>query len=223
MDNFVNTYLESLGEKSKESFKEGRHILSFDDYLTEAAGKPKLHLRDAAVYIRDMFDHYGTREVQYPWAKKTRFKLFDQPFGNDRDALAGQEESQETFYNLLQSFVREGRPHRFIILHGPNGSSKSTFVNCIARALEHYSSTGEGAMYRFNWIFPSEGLQASGLGFLKGDKDRSSSAGSFALLDESDIDSKLPCELKDHPLLLLPQAQREQFITEILGKDCGAA
>ena len=223
MDKFVTTYLESLGEKSKESFKLGRHILSFDDYLKEAAGKPKLHLRDAAIYIRDMFDHYGTREVHYPWAKKTRFKLFDQPFGSARDALAGQEEPQEAFYDLLQSFVREGRPHKLIILHGPNGSSKSTFVKCIARALEHYSSTEEGTQYSFNWIFPSEGLQTSGLGFLKGDKSKHSSAGSYALLNESDIDSKLPCELKDHPLLLLPRAQREQFITEILEKDGGAA
>ena len=221
MNKFVNTYLENLGKDSKESFKQGRHILTYDDYLKEAAGKPKLHLRDAALYIRDMFDHYGTKEVDYPWAKKTRFKLFDQPFGSARDALSGQEESQEAFYSLLQSFVREGRPHRLIILHGPNGSSKSTFVNCIARALEHYSSTEEGTVYKFNWIFPAEGLQASGLGFLKSEKEKSSAAGSYALLDEGDIDSKLPCELKDHPLLLLPPAQREQFISEIPGKDAG--
>ena len=33
------------------------------------------------------------------------------------------------------------------------------------RALEHYSTLDEGALYRFNWIFPSQKLQKGGIGF----------------------------------------------------------
>ena len=47
----------------------------------------------------------------------------------------------------------------------PTGSSCCTartaapsrrFVACLQRALEHYSTLDEGALYRFNWIFPSQ-------------------------------------------------------------------
>lgn len=218
MSKFVNSYLDELGTKLKDRFREGGHIFSYPEYMAQVAGNPGNHLRDAACYIKDMFDHYGTEEVEYPWGSQTRFKLFDQPFGSRREALIGQEEAQQTFYSILQSFVREGRPHRLILLHGPNGSSKSTFVACIGRALEHYSNTDEGALYKFSWVFPSEKAYSTTMGFMKSDVEGHARIGDFAHYEDADIDAKLPCEIKDHPLLILPVDERLRFIDEVLEK-----
>lgn len=221
MSNLVDSFLEEAGKSSKESYEKGGHILDYGAYLRQVSESPKTHLRDAAAFIKDMFDYYGTREVSYPWGKIKRFALFDQPFATRAEALMGQEEAQQVFYRLLQSFVRAGKPHRLIMLHGSNGSSKSTFVGCIGRGMENYSATDEGAIYRFNWIFPSEKTYSSKLGFLKDETGKRVAHGTFAHLDETEIEAKLPCELKDHPLLILPLEERRKLIDRIMG-DSGA-
>src|SRR5437868_3309085 len=63
---------------------------------------------------------------------------------------------------------REGRTNRLILLHGPNGSAKSTCIASLQRGMEHYSTLDEGALYRFNWIFPSQKLTKGGIGFSGG-------------------------------------------------------
>ena len=219
MEKFVESFLEEMGQRSKDKFKEGGHILSYPRYLELVSANPSVHLRDAAGYLKDMFDFYGTREVDYPWGKITRFVLFDQPFGGKMEALVGQEEVQQAFYKVLQSFVRAGRPHRLVLLHGSNGSAKSTFVACIGRALEHYSTTDQGAVYRFNWVFPSDKSGSSKLGFIRG--ELGARAGEYAYYEDSDVDARLPCELKDHPLLLLPLEERRRLI-EVVMKEKGA-
>jgi len=71
--------------------------------------------------------------------------------------------------------------------------------------MEHYSTLDDGPIYRFNWIFPSQTVSRSGIGF--GDKLGEAVLGkSYAHLDESEIDARLLCELRDHPLLLIPAA-----------------
>ena len=52
----------------------------------------------------------------------------------------------------------------FFLLHGPNGSAKSTFVHCVMKGLEAYSETEEGALYYFSWIFP-RGRDGRTIGF----------------------------------------------------------
>jgi len=210
----VNSWLEDLGRRSDEQFRKARRIISFGEYLQEVEGEPDVHVRDASAWLKDMFDHFGTREVIYPWGVEKRFVLFDQQFERAGDPLIGEESVQQEFYQALRGFVRDGRPTRMILLHGPNGSSKSTFVQCIMRAMEHYSSLDEGARYRFNWVFPRERSGMGAVGFL----DRASklpSGGSFAHADEGDIEVRLSCELKDHPLLLLPRVERIRFLESL--------
>jgi predicted Ser/Thr protein kinase len=216
----VSSWLEDLGRRSDQQFRRARRILSYGEYLREVAAEPDVHVRDAASWIRDMFDHFGTREVPYPWGVEKRFVLFDQQFEGGGDPLIGEESVQQEFYRAIRGFVRDGRPTRMILLHGPNGSSKSTFVQCVMRAMEHYSSLDGGARYRFNWVFPRERSGAGSVGFL----DRTSKlpeGGSFAHADESDIEVRLCCELKDHPLLLLPRAERIGFLEQLESRRSG--
>src|SRR6478609_6851849 len=61
-------------------FQEGRRLLSFQEYLQLFAESPVRHGRDASRYVRDMFDHFGTRTVKKPWGEQTRYRLFDLPW-----------------------------------------------------------------------------------------------------------------------------------------------
>src|SRR6185295_13976758 len=142
----------------------------------------------------------------HPRGTIARFRLFDCEWDGGRDRLIGQEDVQQRVYRILGNFVREGRVNRLILLHGPNGSAKSTIVSCLTRALEHYSTLEDGALYRFNWIFPSQKVQrGGGIGFSDRGYDP---ADSYANLEEELIDAKLPDELRDHPLLLIPPLKR---------------
>ncbi len=149
----------------RESFARNRRVISFAEYLTLFSAEPARQLRSAAQYVRDVFDHFGTEPVRTPRGPMIRWKLFDCPWDSGKDALVGQEEVQAAVYRLVSNFAREGRTNRLILLHGPNGSAKSTFVACLQRAMEHYSTLDEGALYRFNWIFPSQKLTKGGIGF----------------------------------------------------------
>lgn len=210
--------LARIAEQVERSFKEERRLLSFREYLALFATEPLRHSRDASRYTRDMFDYFGRVPAERPWGSMTRFRLFDLPFleegDQQREALVGQEAVQLELYRALNNFVREGRPNRVLMLHGPNGSAKSTVAACLMRALEHYSSEPEGALYRFHWVFPSERTLRGAIGF-GGKNDAQRDTDSYARLTEEQIDSRLFMEVRDHPLFLLPPEQRQDLVARL--------
>lgn len=204
-----------IGEALRARFTAERRVLSFAEFLEAARAAPYHHSRDASRYLRDCFDHYGTRVVQRAGGRDVvRHNLFDLPFveeGRARDALVGQEEIQAAFYRAVSNFVREGRINRLVLLHGPNGSAKSTFVNCMMRALEHYSGTDAGALYHFSWIFP-RGKDGRALGFGSSDDTTYKAIDTYAHLPDAAIDLRLDSEVRESPLLLLPTHDRRAFL-----------
>ncbi len=210
--------LARIAEQVERSFKDERRLLSFREYLALFAGDPVRHSRDAARYVRDMFDHFGRVTSERPWGSMPRFRLFDLPFVDEqergRDALVGQEALQLEIYRALNNFVREGRPNRVLLLHGPNGSAKSTVAACMMRALEHYSTEPEGALYRFHWVFPSERTLRGAIGF-GGTSDAHKDSESYAHLTEEQTDSRLFMEVRDHPLFLLPPEARHDLVARL--------
>lgn len=208
--------LREIADRVQKNFEEQRRLLGFQEYLELFATDPVRYSRDAARYLRDAFDYYGKTEITRPWGELTRFRLFDLPFLDPGDArreqLVGQEFVQGEIYRALSNFVREGRPNRVVVMHGPNGSAKSTVAACLMRALEHYSSTDDGALYRFHWVFPNEKTLRGVIGF--GGK-RATPLGreeSYAHLPEEEIDARLLMEVRDHPLFLLPRPERRAIL-----------
>ena len=214
--------LAQIGQEVRDSYTRNKRVMSFDEFFQLFLSRPEQYARNVAQYIKDVFDYFGTEEIKTPRGTSTRWKLFDVPFDGGRDRLVGQEEVQARVYRVVSNFVRQGTVNKLLLLHGPNGSAKSTFVSCLQRALEHYSALDEGAVYRFNWIFPSQKLQKSGLGFSGGLPGSSSSYGdgraveTFAYLDDELVDAKLVDELRDNPLLLIPAKRRQQILDEKL-------
>lgn len=220
--------LQRIALSVQKEFKEERRLLSFREYLTLFATNTVRHSRDASRYLRDMFDHFGRETVQRPWGELSRFRLFDLPFldpGEARsDALVGQEAVQSEIYRALSNFAREGRANRVLLLHGPNGSAKSTVAACVARALEHYSLLDEGALYRFHWVFPTQATLRGSIGFSGKRAAGATPEGdtSYAHLPDDQIDSRLFVEVRDHPLFLIPLAARKELL-ERLFRDAKAS
>jgi predicted Ser/Thr protein kinase len=208
--------LSTLGSGVKGTFDESRSILAFDEYLEAFLEAPRRHARGAAQYLRDVMEFFGSDERETPVGRVRRWKVFDQGFAPDLSAyrVAGQEEVQAAIYRALGTFVRSGRVSKVILLHGPNGSAKSSIVAALVRGAEAYSRRPEGALYRFHWVFPSERrVRGGGLGFdtregAGGEREPSS----FAHLEGDTLDARLSCPVKDHPLLLLPREERRRLL-----------
>jgi len=222
-DPSVRDQLIGLGDRIRDRFGENKRVMSFGEYLEMVAASPRRQLRSSPQYIVDTFDHFGSEEVDYPWGKVRRFKLFDCPWAGGRDMLIGHEEVQNRVYRALSNFVHEGTANRLVLLHGPNGSAKSTFVRCLGRAMQYYSSIDEGAVYKFNWIFPAEKISKAGIGFggAGGAYHGAGKEDSYAYLPDELVDARLADELRDHPMLLIPAAERAALMDEMLAGEAG--
>lgn len=206
-------FLERIGSAVSDDFVKSRTLLSFEEYLQLFFEAPQQQARNAAQYLKDTLDAFGTVEVPHPSGPMRRFKLFDGAPG-EGGHVAGQEEVQNAFYRLLGNFVRAGRINKLILLHGPNGSAKSSFVAALKRGLEAYSRRPEGALYSFNWVFPTRKLEKGSIGF--SGNSGGASLGSFAHLEAEHIDLRLTSALREHPLLLVPRADRRALIEQAL-------
>jgi predicted Ser/Thr protein kinase len=212
--------LRTIGEAVKTRFDSEKRVLSYNEYLELVRADPYRHTRDAARYLHGCLDHFGSYEVDGPLGKTTRYRVFDLNFTGrgesprkpDRrsDHLVGHEATQQFLHRTLTAFVREGRPNRLVLMHGPNGSAKSTFVACVMRGLEAYSQADAGAIYRFSWIFP-QGHDGKGIGFSS--RDGGPKPGeTYAHLPEDRVQVKVPSKTGDHPLHLLPVDDRRALV-----------
>ena len=210
MNPLSTSFLSDLQGELTTRFNQERSLMSFSDYLDLVSADPELHTRDSARYLNDAIHSFGYTELDRPYSRLRRYHIFDVPFDQGVDAVAGQEEAQSKLVGLIGDFVREGRANRLILLNGPNGSAKTSIINCLQRGLEAYSSTPQGALYSFSWLFPSKRSEGGGIGFGQG---RSQSAvSSFSELSSSELDARIANELNDHPLLLLPREARLKFL-----------
>lgn len=216
----ASEHMAAIDATLKKEFDASRRVLSFGQFLDLFAAHPARYGRDASQYVHDMFVHYGTEKVVRPWGRPTRFRLFDAPWAeSDPEAeeprLVGQEHVQMGLFRILSNFAREGASNRLTLMHGPNGSAKSTAAACVHRALEVYSDTEEGALYRFHWIFPTRRTSKGAIGF--GGGRPAEELETYAHLEDTQIDARLVIELRDHPLFLLPQRERRELIDKLWG------
>lgn len=216
----MDPLLSRVAQELKTEFERNKRILTFDEYLDVVAADPRAHTRGSAQYLVDCIDHFGRREADEATGAdgESRFKIFDMDFADPKYRVIGQTGPQNAIYRSLSSFVKEGINNKLILLHGPNGSAKSSLIQCLMRGMEHYSQLPEGALYRFNWIFPIDKYMKQGFG-LTGAGSRE--IHSYAKLPDDEIASRMPCDLKDHPLLLLPAAARVQYIEQAFERKKG--
>lgn len=202
--------LAALSESIKNRFEENETIQSFQSFLEAVSKDPHKYCRNSAQYVKDVFDHYGHEMVtDIAGEEVRRWKLFDL-FG----PVYGQEAAQNQIYNYVSSFA-ENRVNKIIMLHGPNGSAKTTLINAVMCAIEQYSKLPEGAVFTFNWIFSDKGEKEVGIGFGSTDEVDPKAKDTLAHTKHEDITFKLVCAMKDNPLLLIPKAERAELLLSL--------
>jgi predicted Ser/Thr protein kinase len=207
----MDAILREYSQELKRDFEKNRRILTFSEYLQLVGQAPKQHLRGSAQYILDTIDFFGKVTTH----GRTHFKIFDMEFSDTKQRVVGQNIPQAELYNTLKSFVAEGVNNKLILLHGPNGSAKSSMIHCLIKGMEHYSHQPEGALYKFNWVFPVDKGGKPGFGLASGgNRDLDS----YARLPDEDIASRISCDLKDHPLLILPKDIRSKYVQSLTDK-----
>lgn len=218
--------LETLNRDYNERFVSRNVILTFEEFLSLSEANPRRYMRSALQYLLDAFDYFGSKDIKTIGGETLkRFAIFD--FQTERSGpIIGGEAYQNEIYNALIRFERSGGVSKLVLLHGPNGSAKSSTIETISKALQLYSQTEEGALYRFSWIFPSD---KDALPRARGDSHRIGFAQtreptkieSYALLDDSKIAAKIVSEFNENPLFLLPMPYREDFLRQWIGKKEG--
>jgi predicted Ser/Thr protein kinase len=219
----------AIDQSVRKEFEANRRILAFEEYLTLVAEQSARHLRGSARYAADMMDHFGREplvQADHPGtsqgAAPFRFKVFDQvPDGARR--VIGQEQVQNQLYRSLLTFTRQRINNKLLLLHGPNGSAKSSIIHSLMGGLERYSQEPEGAVYTFNWIFPVERYTKPGMGINTYTASSKEGMTNYSKLEDAEIAARVPCDLKDHPLLVVPAEHRRAFLEKLVGEKQAAA
>jgi serine protein kinase len=211
----LESELERIQGKVREGFERADRVRSFRQFLADFSNNPRLYLRTAPQYILDMFESLGTRSATRVGQDAVRFRIFDQDFSGGEPLLVGQERVQEEIYRNLLAFGKRGKADKMLLLHGPNGSGKTTIIECIVKGLEHYSRMEAGVLLTFNWMFTDREGKLERIGFEKEAHDADSSE-TYAFLDQKDISAKFHCELRDSPIFLIPREHRGAIIEEAI-------
>lgn len=165
----------------------------FSSYLALVEDNPKI-CRSAFQRIYDMIMSFGSTDYAEYKKKITRYKFFDDPIENGKDAVYGSDIHLMKLVNAFQSAARRyGTEKRILLLHGPVGSAKSTVVRMLKKGVEYYSRKPEGALYSFRWV----------------KKELNDTRNIFGTAQE------IRSPMHEDPLLLVPAEARREILREI--------
>ncbi|WP_144903575.1 PrkA family serine protein kinase [Halobellus captivus] len=188
--------LETLSRAYKDSVPEDlREAKRFSWYLDAVYDDPRI-ARNAHQRVADMFDHYGTAYDEQAGVVEYRMASED-PLHDGENTFYGREvhESIHEFVNKVKSGARGLGPQKRIkLLLGPVGSGKSHFDWMVRRYFEDYTATDAGRMYTFRWTNLSDVIR-----------------------DQDPEDDVVVSPMNQDPLVLLPQAQRDEVIERLNG------
>ena len=195
-------------EEANNENKEQNKIISFLEYMNILESNPARECRPTYEYLIDMLDYFKQDAEGH-------FNLFKLEH-TDSPPIFGQLNTQQSLYQNLLNFREEGFNNKFILLVGPNGSSKSSIVRKFMKGAEEYSMSDHGSLFSFSWVFPIDNYIKGTLGLAANTTKGEYNLKSFAHLEDKDINAILTSELKDHPLLAVPKKHRQPIIDKLL-------
>jgi predicted Ser/Thr protein kinase len=209
-------------------------ILTFKQFLQEAAANPQRVVRDVYqiygdmidTFVCDGFDEYGKDPESIQFLNYDCSKLFVE--GSDRPFFA-----DRLFANRLirhaESFKVGAKQNKIYIFEGPHGSGKSTFLNNLLRKFEEYANSSEGRRFEVVWRLKHDSSGDGASEHFNNLKKKLirvlENEGQNALvqeiengcLEQTDQEGyiNIPCPSHDHPLLLVPKDLRRKFFDDI--------
>ncbi len=208
--------LETIKTSIKTRFDDSKRVLTFDDFFKLCAEAPYRYTRNSASYIVDAIDFFGAETKKVRKKNIQRYKIFNNAHAEVPNPLAGHENVQKLLVKNLRAFAQSGRSDKLLLLYGPNGSAKSSFVNILFDGIEAYSRDAEGMGFSFSWIFPHDAVDRKTMGI--GPRGDSGNVDSFAHLEQDQIGAIVRSELSESPLYLIPRAEREQLFEDWIEK-----
>jgi serine protein kinase len=170
-----------------EEYQKTHWTGTFAEYLDIVRARPRV-ARTAYQRLYDMILSHGSEEIEIGKEKLTRYRFFEDPIEDGRDAVFGLDKPLTSLVHFFKSAAhRYGTERRVLLLHGPVGSSKSTIVRLLKKGLEAYSRTDEGALYTFSW--------------------RDENADTH--------DGWIDCPMHEEPLRLVPAPLRDELLAEL--------
>ncbi|QDS98667.1 PrkA family serine protein kinase [Adhaeretor mobilis] len=177
-------------QQDRDKFRRKNWVGTFAEYLDIVRTTPQV-TRTAYQRVYDMILSYGVDVEKNGREKVYRYRFFDDPTNDGRDAVFGLREPLHKLVNALKSAAFEyGIEKRVLLLHGPVGSSKSTIVRLLKQGLQRYSTTDEGALYTLGWV------------------------------DEENREEVHWCPMNEEPLHLIPERFRADVMAQ-LNRDRG--
>ena len=119
---------------------------SFQDYIDKVCHESQV-ARNSFQRIHDMIMSYGTSRYTEYKKEIVRYRFFDDPIEQGKDAVFGIDVHLMKLVNFFESAAAGyGTQKRVLLLHGPVGSAKSSISRLLKKGLEHYSKTDEGSV-----------------------------------------------------------------------------
>lgn len=179
------------GSDSEKEFRHFHWEGDFLEYLDIVKKNPQIS-RNAFQRMYDMILSWGTSNYVEYKKNIVRYKFFDDPIEQGKDAVFGLDVPLMKLVHFFKSAAfGYGTEKRVLLLHGPVGSAKSTIARLLKKGVERYSRTDEGALYTFKWV---------------DDKKLTPILGNQA---------EMPCPMHEEPLKLIPPEFRNKFLDEI--------
>ncbi len=176
--------------QSKEEFKSLHWEGNFFEYIDKVKKNPNI-ARNAFQRMYDMILSWGTENFTEYKKEITRYKFFDDPIDNGKDAVFGLDVQTMKLVNFFKSAAYGyGTEKRVLLLHGPVGSAKSTLARLLKKGIESYSRTESGTLYSFKWVSTENESLFGGA-------------------------SELMSAMNEDPLKLIPEEMRVQVLAEI--------
>ncbi len=133
---------------------------TFADYLSLVENNPGIS-RNAYQRLYDLIESFGSETYTEYKKPITRYKFFDDPIGDGKDAVFGIDIHLMKLVRVLRAAaLGYGPERRVLLLHGPVGSAKSTIARLFKKGLEWYSAQPEGAIYSYTWMVDGEEIPA---------------------------------------------------------------
>lgn len=197
-------------DRNKEQFERISWEGGYLDYLNMVCAEPYRHTRTTYQLTFDMIQYFGFDTFEDSGETVRRYKLFDDPFNQGKNAIYGLERTISKLVKYIRAGAREEGKERIFVLHGPVGTAKTSIIDLIGRGLESYSGSEEGAIYSFAWSFGKDfhNEDGGGLGF----------GSQGARPDYSGIYNPvatLPSQMHEHPLFLIPREPRRELLEKL--------
>ncbi|MBZ0136025.1 MAG: hypothetical protein K8I27_06590 [Planctomycetes bacterium] len=195
-------------ERNRSQFEQISWEGSYLDYLNRVCEDPYKHTRTTYQLTFDMIQHFGSEAFEDSGEQVRRYKLFDDPFNNGKNAIYGLERTISKLVKYIRAGAREEGKERIFVLHGPVGTAKTSIIDLMSRGLESYTGSDDGAVYSFAWRFGKDFHAEDGgsLGFGGGKPDYAGVTNAVAVL---------PSQMHEHPLLLIPRGARRDLLEKL--------